>query len=62
MPKTQETELTHERFWNRMQKNSAVVERMPAWAKGSPVNQRAQPESKAADQTAIVKPAPTTNR
>jgi hypothetical protein len=62
VPKTQETGLTHERFWDRMQKNSTVVERMPARAKGSPVNQRAQPESKAADQTVIVKPAPTPDR
>lgn len=30
MSKTQETELTHKRFWNRMEKNSTVVERMPA--------------------------------
>ena len=62
MSKTRETELTHERFWNRMEKNSTVVERMPAWVKGSPVNQRAQTASKTADQTAIVKSALTTHR
>lgn len=59
MSKTQETELTHKRFWNRMEKNSTVVDRMPAWVKGSPVNQRTQTTSKTVAQTVIVKSAPT---
>lgn len=58
MSKTRETELTHKQFWSRMEKNSAVVERMPAWVKGSPVNQRHQDAGKTADQPPILKSSP----
>jgi hypothetical protein len=62
MSKTQETELKHKQFWNRMERNSTVVARMPTWMKGSPINQRVQTPSKVVDQTKIVKSAPTPNR
>lgn len=27
-------------FWERMQENARIVEKMPTWMKGSPVNRR----------------------
>ena len=33
-------ELTHKEFLDSMKKNSRVVQRMPGWMKGSPVNKR----------------------
>lgn len=60
MSKTRETELTHKQFWSHMEKNSTVVERMPAWVKGSPINQRRQEPGKTADQPAVLKSSPAT--
>ena len=34
--------LIHQKFWARMEENSKLVERMPAWVKGSPINLRTE--------------------
>ncbi len=62
MPKSADNELTHQEFWSRMEKNSLVVERMPGWVKGSPVNKRTQTATEATDEKMSTKPAPSVNR
>ena len=34
-------ELTHAAFWDRMDRATRHVGRLPDWVKGSPINQRA---------------------
>ena len=45
-----------------MAKNSLVVQRMPAWMKGSPINKRSQMTLKVSDKRINVKTTPIANR
>ena len=40
MPLVSDNPLKDPGFWERMQENARIVEKMPAWMKGSPVNRR----------------------
>jgi len=62
MSDTPEIELKNQEFWSRMAKNSLVVQRMPAWMKGSPVNKRTQLAAKITEKRTSVKAAPSINR
>jgi hypothetical protein len=62
MPDSPENELKHQEFWSRMAKNSLVVQRMPAWMKGSPINKRSQITLKVSDKRINVKTTPIANR
>ncbi len=62
MPNTPENELKYQKFWSLMEKNSRVVQRMPGWMKGSPVNKRADNSTEMTDERMSVKAAPSTNR
>jgi hypothetical protein len=41
MTEKTQPDLEHKTFWSRMEQNTRCVEQMPAWVKGSPVNERA---------------------
>ena len=47
VPLVSDNPLKDPGFWERMQENARIVEKMPAWMKGSPVNRREpnKPES-----------------
>jgi hypothetical protein len=63
MPNTPENdELKYQAFWSRMGNNSTIVQRMPGWMKGSPVNRRTDNSTEMADEKTSVKAAPSTNR
>lgn len=62
MSSTPESELKNQEFWSRMAKNSLVVQRMPAWMKGSPVNKRTQIAAKITGNRINAKTAPAPNR
>jgi hypothetical protein len=53
MPNTPVSDLKNQAFWKRMAENSAVVQRMPAWMKGSPINKRTQVAAKITENKAI---------
>jgi len=62
MPNEPENELKYHEFWSRMGNNSAIVQRMPGWMKGSPVNKRTGNSTEVTDERTSVKAAPSTNR
>jgi len=62
MPNTPEDESKYQKFWSLMEENSRVVQRMPSWMKGSPVNKRTDSSTEATDERMSVKAAPSTNR
>jgi hypothetical protein len=62
MPNTPEDELKYQEFWSRMGNNSTIVQRMPGWMKGSPVNKRTDNSTEVTDERMSAKAAPTTNR
>jgi hypothetical protein len=57
-----ENQLKDQEFWNRMAKNSLVVQRMPAWMKGSPINKRTQIAAQITEKRTNIKAAPSANR
>ena len=62
MANTPDSELKYQEFWSRMEKNSRLVQRMPVWMKGSPVNRRINISTKGIDARVNVKAAPSANR
>ena len=62
MPDTPEDELKYQKFWSLMEENSRVVQRMPSWMKGSPVNRRTDNSTEVTDEKMSVKAVPSTNR
>jgi hypothetical protein len=62
MSNASDNELKNREFWSRMAKNSLVVQRMPAWMKGSPVNKRTQLPAKLTESRMVRKSASAPNR
>lgn len=62
MSNTMENDLKNREFWSRMATNSLVVQRMPAWMKGSPVNKRTQLAAGITEKKVNLKAAPSVNR
>jgi hypothetical protein len=62
MPNIPEDESKYQKFWSLMEENSRVVQQMPSWMKGSPVNRRTDGSTQATDEKMSAKAAPSTNR
>lgn len=57
MANTPHNELKLDQFWNRMERNSVVVERMPDWVKGAQSNQRPHTDNRATNERPAARPS-----